>query len=406
MWMYRQKNNDRTLLLMGGLAAAAALLYMNKSSVDSLIGGSSGGSDLGLYGGGSPTYGTTPVTESTAPIIYQIPAEGGVTFPQASTFDLAGLLALLGAGQQVQANQEGVTKKEAAVSSMALDAGDTYINSDTGERTTIKKPFLSATATKSSVPVAADDPGVLEALQNLLFPTVSTVVPGAGAVVGGVVGGMLGGFSLASMLGLGNNLDATSKKVATTQAAQTNPIGTGVNSLAGSTQVNAALGYSGQYVRDPATGLLAWNANNPASANSELGGFGLSRDPKTGEVTAYQRDVYISTPSGTVYNPVTKSGNPQTVADVQQATFTHNAPLTDAETKKTAALLGLTSQDTGYKAPFVTASVTKKTSSSGDSGYKAPFVTASVTKKTSSSSSSSSKSSGSGSSGRGYGGRN
>jgi hypothetical protein len=142
--MYRQKTTRSHAPPPGACGRRAAL--HEQVFEDSLIGEAAADLTLDYTGGVSPTYGTTPVTESTAPIIYQIPADGGVTFPQASTFDLAGLLALLGAGQQVQANQEGVRKKEAAMSSMALDAVTLTSTLIPGSGPRLKNRSSSATA--------------------------------------------------------------------------------------------------------------------------------------------------------------------------------------------------------------------------------------------------------------------
>jgi hypothetical protein len=206
----------------------------------------------------------------------------------------------------------------------------------------------------------------LRLLQNLLIPTVSTVVPGAGAVVAGC----WEDFPWRPCADSETTWMQLPRRWRLPRL-RNQPDRTGVNNLAGSTQVNAALGYSGQYVRDPATGLLAWNANNPASANSELGGFGpLPRPEDRGGYGVSEGCCDIWTfwisiqPCDKKWESSDSSGC--STVDVFSASTTE---LTKKEQEVAAALMGFrsrvqlfhqTRQRPGIRPRFVTASVTKK----------------------------------------------
>jgi hypothetical protein len=281
------------------VAAIAALILMNKSGdTSSLLGGSGSGD---LWGGGSPTYG------SDAPIIYQIPAEGGVTFPSGGGLSLEDFMSLFQA-----APDTGGAKKESSVPDYNLDAGAVLPSGRV-----LQRPFVSTIPSKKEV--VTKETVAPQGTPGQTWNPLASV--GAGFAANPAMAPVgLGLVAMTALSGLfmqkspeeNNRFGGFSTWGGSQLSLDTVRAPAGTVSVKKGSDVS---GYSGQYIRDPLTGLFAWNPDN---------GFGLSKDPKTGMIGAYQRDVDIYGPSGKVYDAGTKKGNAMIAADARQETYTTN----------------------------------------------------------------------------------
>jgi hypothetical protein len=218
--MHRSANNNN-LLILGGVALVAAALLLKPAASEDSGGGGGGGSTTPWTGSG----GTTP-GGSTAPIVYQIPADTFTGFPAAPSFDLSSLFSgLMGGAAAPTGNPDSSTKKQAMI-----NQGNIVIDQ------------------KGNAWQKSNDLGVyLGGPMTLMKTGPSGVIDYAGASSGAAI---------------------QTKKEATVS------------------------GFSGQNVLNPANGLNLWNGAN---------GYGLSKDPVTGQMVPYQRDIDIMGPNGPVY---------------------------------------------------------------------------------------------------------
>lgn len=301
------KNDNSNLLLLGGAAAIAALLLMNRTSDTGATDTSGSGSfDLGsLLGGyGTPTYG------SDAPTIYQIPPAGDVNFPAGNGVSLADLMALFGGEAKKDAALPETTAVKGTGPDLVLDTGAVL-----PDGTVLKKPFVS-----SSKKDAATQPDLLaQLLGGAALASVPFPLPGAAPAAFSLWGALQG------ILNPNAEPGAATAATAPEISARSAPAGT----VSTSKKDASVFGLSGQYVRDPMTGFVLWNTQSDSS-NAELGGFGLSRDPKTGQIVPYQRDVdiYGFSPAGIatqIYDATSKKGNALAVADARYGVANPNA---------------------------------------------------------------------------------
>lgn len=286
-----QGDRGHLLLLV---AAAIAALYLVKNSGTT----SSGGGSEGVY------QGTDSGIGSNAPTIYQIPAAGEsfTGFPPATTLDISGLMGLLGGAALPD---EGASAPASAGPALApatnyLDAGDYGLPA----------PFVSA---KKSGSLGNT---LLANANPITDPGVSWLTPlfkGIAGISQGAVSWFTGGATQAT------------KKEAVALAATGTDYGN-IRAAADAATLDAGRvsGFSDQYVTRE-DGILTWN---------DVKGFGLSKDPGSGAVVSYQRDVMIYNPEGVVYDKTTKKGNSLAVADATQGTYTSSQPLTEAQKLK------------------------------------------------------------------------
>lgn len=328
------KGNNNNLLLLGGVAAIAAVFLLKNQTPAAQDSGTSGGGSGGflsdyLGGTGSPGYG------GGAPTIYNIPPSGDVKFPDGSgNADIAALLALLNQGKPDPGDtkKDTATKDTTAPSVMALDAGQAL-----PDGTILKKPFISSTTTTKKAETIAAKPDLIRQAAALA-PFISNPVTMPFAIAIG-----LGGF-IQDYIKPG---DGFGPKTSWQDSTATLPTGPGTGTVndgapAGTIAKKDAItgdyvsGFSGQYINTQYGGfnLLKWNGNVD-NGLAELGGFGLSRDPQTGRVGAYQRDVFVYGPSGLLYNPHSKKGDAMVVADIRYGTFTSSKELAAAEIRRT-----------------------------------------------------------------------
>jgi hypothetical protein len=232
--------------LLLGGLAVAAVAAFYLTSKKAIDGGTSGGGNAGSLWGGP----TPQATGQDPPVIYQFPPEGQVNFPQQDKSGWEDLLKGLFQPLLPDITDPVTTgtKKESNIINTALSN------------------FITGGADWTNKQVKAGDIGPVYAESMRTYQTGGADRTFAAGTYPGVVAG--NGIS-----------DGYTKKEADIRP----------------------YGFSDQYIKDPITGYDQWN---------NYAGFGLSKDPVTGETVAFQRDVYLVNLKGeTLWNPVTKKGN-------------------------------------------------------------------------------------------------
>lgn len=359
---------DTRLLLIGGAGIALVYLLMNKQTTPAASdtsGGAAGGFDLGsiLGGLGSPAEGG-----SGAPTIYQFPPDAQVNFPQnGGGLDLAGLMALLGAGTPppdaitkttakkdaiIDADPGGAGKIKVLPQGSTWGSGELPANLDT-------TPFdMTKYQTKKAAVPGTDGGSILDRLVGL-WPYAAAVPLGPLA---------LAPIATASALSWASQL--LGEFPAAARAVNLDLMNQGNGGLAATVPTkkeSSVFGYSGQYGLDPVTGALVWT------------------DPV---IAKFQGDIFIGSRLGTLYNPVTRSGNAATVvaANSNPATFGYSRDLDSKEYQKAyyqSVVAGNVLAAGGTPAPYysdeskkiVAPYATMSPSMPGNS-LPAPFVTA------------------------------
>lgn len=298
--LHISKNND--LLLLGGLGTLAAIVLMNRST------GQTGSGDGSTNA--SPFFGTDG---AETPTIFQLPSEQFAGFPQVDTGGFSGLLRMLGGGDVAGTT---ATKKEAAV--YALDAGASL-----PDGSVIKSPYLS-----KSNPMTRQ-----EVVSQVVASNMRTINPQSGFFgIDTLIGSLAGLLTPAAPTVKPATRYYNGPNGPTTTAPVQDFAGASVGAaIQAQTKKEAYVsGFSDQYIVD--NGLLYWNP---------YAGFGTSKDPKTGDTVAYQRDVYIGDASGTVYAPDgsvgTKKEAFRAVAWDNNESFSYSRALTPQEWAKAHA---------------------------------------------------------------------